>query len=334
MLLLAFILLILLLCTFGKEKGAQFSKDKTDFLKVFGAIGIVLHHLYLVLNLPMLQQFWYWGPIMVGLFFFVSGYGLAYSAENKRDYLKGLIKRRVLATILPPAIIAFFFFQVTRTAVYQQIPTIDVEGFICRGDYNTILPNSWFVFVILLLYVVFYISYKGVFQNRLRLALISVFILLYIFLLKYIGFDGCWYKTILAFWMGMIFYYSDWYKMSSRKFLQFVTSVSFLIVGLVALKFLPLHIDTSYILFAVFPLLFAIIISRVNVQKIVSNGLFKFLSSISYEIYLTHGIVIFLLKEISFVNNGIVVIALTFSLTIILAKMVNFLAKGVLAVVK
>ena len=334
MLLLALFLLTLLLCAFGKKDTVGFSKDKTDFLKVFSAVGIILHHLYLAFNLSLLHPFMYWGPIMVGLFFFISGYGLTFSVENKRNYLDGFIKKRVLVTLLPPAIIAFFLFQITRIVFYIQIPKIDIIGLVCRGDYNTILPNSWFVFVILLLYVVFYLSCKFIQPRKFRLAAILLFILLYVFLLKSVGFDGCWYKTILAFWMGMLFYYGEWEKMSLKCFLLFVVSMSVLIMGLVAMKFLPLHIDTSYILFAVFPLLFAVLISRVNVKKVTSSRCFVFLSSISYEMYLTHGIVIFLIKESGILSNDFAIIAWTFFLTMIMATLVNVASKRIQAVAK
>ena len=100
------------------------------------------------------------------------------------------------------------------------------------------------------------------------------------------------------------------------------------------MKFLPLHIDTSYILFAVFPLLFAVLISRVNVKKVTSSRCFVFLSSISYEMYLTHGIVIFLIKESGILSNDFAIIAWTFFLTMIMATLVNVASKRIQAVAK
>lgn len=335
MLLLAFFLLILLFWAFRYNDVFGFTKDKSDFLKVFGTMGIVLHHLYLVHILSLLHQFLYWGPIMVGIFFFVSGYGLAYSAENKNNYLNGFIKRRMLFSILSPAIIAFFLFQIIRILIHFQIPEIDIRGLISRGDYSTILPNSWFVFVILLLYVVFYFSCKFIKTWKLRLAAILLFILVYIFLLKSGGFDGCWYKTILAFWMGMLFYHGEWdKKLSFRNFILLVVFMSVVVMGLIAMKLLPLHIDTSYILFAFFPSLIAVLISRVDVKRVTYNRYFKFLSSISYEIYLTHGIVIFIIKETAILSNAFAIIAWTFIFTIILAKLVNAVSKWIQAAAK
>ena len=57
-------------------------KSRCDILKAILPFAIVLAHLSFYTHNPIIQNFRYSGPYVVGLFFFISGYGLEYKYHN------------------------------------------------------------------------------------------------------------------------------------------------------------------------------------------------------------------------------------------------------------
>ena len=80
------IIAILFLVGLKSQDYRPFDKDKVVVLKPFLALGIVLSHLssYSI----YLHDFQRWGSLIVGIFFFISGYGLSYSLHYKVGYIR------------------------------------------------------------------------------------------------------------------------------------------------------------------------------------------------------------------------------------------------------
>ena len=70
---------------------------------MLGHIGIVTGSIWLYPNRKA-------GILFVGVFFLLSGYGLMYSIENKKNYLKYFLYRKIQKLILP----AYFIFFVAE----------------------------------------------------------------------------------------------------------------------------------------------------------------------------------------------------------------------------
>mgnify|MGYP004507392855 CR=1 FL=1 len=90
--------------TIGKYKLYNFGIQESNALKGILALGVVLSHLqifclkphdYLIVNqFPVFAQ--------VGVFFFISGYGLVAAYQKKEmDYFHGFLKHRLSKVVLP-----------------------------------------------------------------------------------------------------------------------------------------------------------------------------------------------------------------------------------------
>lgn len=100
----SFSILVLLLVLFNDEKGTQ-TIEKSNILKAFFPYMIILHHVSHLTG--RIGDFYGAGPYGVGVFFFISGYGLEYKRTHGnldfRSYVKR-IKNVLLPLIIPVSI--------------------------------------------------------------------------------------------------------------------------------------------------------------------------------------------------------------------------------------
>ena len=124
--------------------------SQTGILKGIMALGIVLYHLAVQYNdnLIVLKPFKYLGFLFVGLFFFISGYGLTVSMLTKKDYFSSS-KKRFLKVIIP------FINAIIVYTIYYSL-----QGEILKQNIFFVVKYCWFIYEILALYIVFFITYK------------------------------------------------------------------------------------------------------------------------------------------------------------------------------
>lgn len=93
---------------------SNFSIEKTNLLKAVLPFGIIVHHLSFHAPQSVLYDFRFTGPYIVGLFFFMSGYGLEYQYHKGKIRAYGLfhrLKKLFVPFIIPTALyvcIVFF----------------------------------------------------------------------------------------------------------------------------------------------------------------------------------------------------------------------------------
>lgn len=92
------------------------SKVVTDCVKGYMCICVLIHHLYQYSGFfshsyfgHFLQMLGYWA---VGVFLFISGYGLMFSYTHKEGYLKTFFKKRFLPLYFSYAIMVILYFAV------------------------------------------------------------------------------------------------------------------------------------------------------------------------------------------------------------------------------
>ena len=259
-----------------------FSVSETRSIKGMCAVFILLSHLctYLGDTFKSLYAFKYVGAIMVAGFFFVSGYGLQYGLMNKKDYLRGFFKKRMLSIAVPYYIINIFYI-VTNHMDLRGI-LISLTGY-----------NLWFVMAIAIFYIGFYICGKLFVQRRVPIAM-TVFVLLYMVVMNRLGFGFWWYNSCLAFAAGI------WMCHGMKAFTEFFQKHFFLKTLLLALIFASSYAyycmranDRTFLLFALsvvsttsFPLLLAALSMKIQI----GNPILNFCGDMSLELYLTHAL--------------------------------------------
>lgn len=268
-------------------------KEKANALKGIAAVGVMLGHIT-----PLEQLFSISGCLFVGLFLFYSGYGLMVSVEREPNYLHGFFHKKLVQIYLPFVIAETVHTILTAVFAGNAVSLKSPESigrFLGIPLSNAIL---WYVWEILALYVVFACCHRLVKQKRIRVLIYGLSYILFCFLCVWKDVGNWWYLSTFAFLVGL--FVKDQEKLV-QKWLskQWFQSVSILVfIGIliayeiVMLKELTIAgISTGMIATAcsmVAVPLFVIVTAVVFERFSLKQGVFSFLASVSYDIYLWH----------------------------------------------
>lgn len=308
-----------------------FNKDIVTVLKPFLAFAIILHHLCVYQDVSYLHEFERWGPLVVGMFFFISGYGLSFNRlHNWGGYLKGFITRNILKKLFLPTACAFILnmFLNYHSNVY------DIEKHLFNPSGMTFFPNDWFIYALIFCYSIFYISntFKATAGRfTFQLALLCLFV---VFCAQN-GWHRNWWATPLAFLMGQIYYTYE------QKIIGLIAGIKMYIFCNVVLSafFASLfvlgivigsHVSTA-IVYSTLPVWVVICLTHIDLRTLAKNRIILFFGSISFEIYLLHGIIMDFLRDNTVFRQTVFLFA-TVALTVISAyvfrKIVSYIKMG------
>lgn len=320
-------ILALYLISFLPTDTISISKDRTATLKAIMAVLIVLHHLSLQ-GIPFLHTFHSWGAPIVSLFLFLSGYGLMKSLCMKGNvYLSDFFKHRIVKGIAIPFFIAWAIYRILNIV---SLPNIfkELEELIFDGV--TILPHSWFVFAILYFYVSFYISYKY-FNNKVSFWVLIALIILFELWCQYLNYDRCWYISALGFPTGILIG-----KYESEIIKRLKGSIGYYSVIPISLTITALcvyaKIEITYMLvYILIPIIFATLLFKLKFENLIRFKIIRYLSSISFEVYLSQGISMCILRG-SFLNlkSDYLYVTLTLLFTFVMATFIKLIRQSVL----
>lgn len=178
------------------------------YIKYFCALSVVVSHLCKLIYLgPAFSQFFDFGTYAVAIFFFLSGYGLSYSCIYKKNYLKNFLKRRLLKIFL-------IYFIATLLWVVICLPFVEINIYdlwrIC--SVYPILPYGWYFVVLMVLYLIFYLSMKWTYSS------VLIYIVLIVgYIVCFLSGIGEWiYMTSPCFALGI------WYAENEDRFSVFI----------------------------------------------------------------------------------------------------------------
>lgn len=147
--------------------------------------------------------FWF-GQAMVAMFLFYSGFGVMESIRIKgRGYVRTIPRNRVLSTL----------FRFDCAVLLYALVALTVRRKLSVGQFfqaligwKSIGNSNWYIFDILILYLITYVAFSLIRQEK--IALMAVFggcCLLILLLWKAGGKAIHWYDTVLCYWLGMVF---------------------------------------------------------------------------------------------------------------------------------
>lgn len=294
-------------------------------LKAALALMIVADHLALFYGVNALRPFIALGAPIVSIFFFISGFGLQSSYQQKGDaYLKGFFSRRIWKVLLP---------WLLATLLYGLLQWLSPQQWI-DGTKQTftqgipILPFSWYVLEILYFYVAFWCAYRffpGIWKGIVLLALV----ILFMFLTIRLHYGQGWWVSSLAFPAGIAFacYEKKVIALFERHPLSYWLTLSGLAI-LLCLSFIAGK-RISAIAFTVshvcIGLIVALVTERLPLEKL-NLKIISFIGLISYEIYLCQGIAMALLRGRWEIADDTLFVALVYVLTIALAWGIHLLS--------
>lgn len=195
-----------------------FSLGQSKAWQGFFAVMIMLHHVgqktcaswldWRWPRMPGLELFVPIGYYFVAFFLLCSGFGLYKSWKRKENYLQGFVKKRVL-----PLAVTFFVtdwvFILVRLALGEKMNLTRVIYYITGIQQPN--PNAWFVIALPIFYLMFYVCFRFIRKEGWAMSGTCMLVLLWVL-------AGCaidhndywfrgewWYNSALFFPVGLLF---------------------------------------------------------------------------------------------------------------------------------
>ena len=149
---------------------------------------------------------------VVALFLFYSGFGVMQSLQNKGTvYLQGYPRKRILTTLLnfDVAVLVFVLLNIIVgiSGFYSKIPGALIA-------WNSIGNSNWYIFVILVCYLCFFVSFRLTNNNLLSGMILLLLLVVVMIALSFVK-EYRWYNTILCFPAGV------WFSLMHGKIIKF-----------------------------------------------------------------------------------------------------------------
>lgn len=168
----------------------RLSPQRWVIFKNVAAILVVFSHCTKIMNIGIFNQTFDAGTYSVSLFLFLSGYGLTFSYQNKPNYLFKFLSQRFLKILIIYFVTTVFWIVIAK--LLGMNVSWSIGGLL--SIYPT-LPYGWFFVVLMILYIIFYISFKFINSAILIIAF-----------------------TVLWYIVGSIFHWGEWIYMSTPCF--------------------------------------------------------------------------------------------------------------------
>lgn len=268
----------------------------TTYLKALLPFFILVHHISTQLEQwwpndylwekKLISQFFPFGIYFVGLFFFVSGYGMMISLKNRGGYLTNFIHNRIKKVFLPFAFISIIGIASKCMLIPDYYFWPNCLQWLSEGGGQGFI--LWFPTVLTVFYIAFYLVFKHVRSLALASHLFALIIVLISFYFYIRGYGEWWWHSNICISIGV---YYALFEDSISKFFSRGVKAYYLALTIIILL---LNFGTVYgatftrLLNWVLPVWVvwtSYLIPNINEYKIIS-----FFSSISYEIFLVHTI--------------------------------------------
>lgn len=307
-----------------------FSKDYTTVLKGLCALIVIYVHINKDFSNPLQDAIGSFAYICVTLFFLVSAYGMMKSVEQKSDiYLKYFWRNRLVSLLIPCLMVNIVSFGIN---VINE----------CKSDFSVLYHLNSYVAVLLqwclLFYVVEWFRLKWFKECKLLTDFILIAGVVISSLYNYFFIDAevsaqsgwCFERMGLVYGILLYRYFDDFVAwMNKNRW----TKVSVLVIlggfsELAYLKFKLVYFYGAYLLKIILGLILLVLIFTSTSNRRFSNKINLWLGNISYEVYLSHGLVMGALYVWlhADVNSGFFIF-LTVMVTLVLSSCIHFMAK-------
>lgn len=302
-------------------------------IKGIASIFIMLGHF-----LPIGCSAWiaslFYGPVWVGVFFFLSGYGLKVKTMQDPNYLSGFVFGKLRKVWIPFAIAELVFF-FSRLILLRE--TLNVR-LILGSLIGAPLSNDilWYVVELLILEGVFWLLEKTQITKKSIPYFTSWTVSYFLFVLVSVLFDvgNWWYVSTSAFLMGLFFarYEKQCTVVLKKKWCKVFCMVATVILYCMTMALfkwqleiprIPTNMMITGLTMCLVPLFVICVAYLAELSKGKCRALL-FLGDISYEIYLYHIWVQFCFSRLLTEKLGNVIsLGITIVGSLIVAAVVN-----------
>lgn len=314
--------------------------QQTTSIKGIFAIIIVMSHMWGYTTFPLdtpdliiyRNIINHIGQLMVTMFFFYSGYGIAVSAEKKKDYYGTFFKTRIFKVLLHFNLALVFFAVMNHLLGIEYSQT---QYLTCWFGWGSIGNSNWFIFDTLVFYIIAFIALgiKEVTKTGIKIfaSVISVLCLFFIAVMYLVYGDFGenavhWYNTLLCFPVGVWYAaFKDKIDVLARKWYLWWPALA-----IMAVLFIELYsFRYFYHYYLLLSALFCIILTWVTMKVRFNNPILRWLGNHFFEIYIIQRIPITLIKHFGLNTNQFVYTALVVVGTLFCAWVFSLLLKVV-----
>ena len=305
---------ISLLVTTGDNK--TFDINRSKFLKAVLPYGVILGHISAfntqVFNVAII------GSFIVGVFFFISAYGLETKRLHGLILFNGLSARlsKLLLPLLIPALIYAAILYYQDKNVWQII----LENL---KAYQLVLPFTWFVIVLSVFYAIFYIA--SAFFDSTSNGRFLGFLTISICVFSAINFILFRETAAYTNFSSLCFPAGVFYKQHERQIVLFLQQKSHYLICLVLLLATGFLARINYLLPLTILIWSVLIIMLVTLINVKGGSILDFFSSISYEVYVCQGITFLFVSPRFGELPGMLHVIYIFVLTILIATVCHYL---------
>ena len=325
----------LFLVFFGAKPGFRANRVERDYLSKDNMVALrgamatqgILHHISQAAGFGKLSGIYgSYGYLAVGVFFFLSGYGLMTQHMSKPNYHKGFLFKR-LSSILIPYILAALLFIAAGFITGKPYTVSEIfSPYIKR---STFIPYAWYISVMVGFYIVFYVLML-ICKKRYRLIVVLGFVTAaaWIVTAYHFKYGAWWYNTVVLLPIGMLWAlnFESIRRWASRSY-----DSCFMVLPLFALslyirehvKNIPYHVATGCCA-ALFTLLVIFLLMKLRL----GNRAVNFLGKISLEIYLVQGLYIIVMHP--YIKNKIVFCITALALSIATGAALNYIDAAII----
>lgn len=279
--LLVYLLLILLGSQWKNVDDTEhfMNREYTNVLKGLCCILVVIVHVPSAYNNPLQQAVGGFSQVSVTFYFLFSAYGILESIKSKPDYLLHFWRNRLPSLLIPFAL----------SSMVKMLMGVEPGS-----------GGTYFVFVLLLFYVITYIAAKY-YSNRM-ICIVCVAVSIYSIMGSITGWLhwptqalGFCYGALLTQYLPMFSHWMKrryWFKLSAiTVFAAFFTFIYAVIEPAIS-EFASVILQNIMVLFLI------LWVFMITFRLKLGNFASKYLGSISYDIFLYHGLVQVLMKSL------------------------------------
>ncbi len=319
-------LLLLIIIASGTRVGKNnnyLSKSNTNSIKGIFVIVVFFSHFASYVDLyPRLYDVLFgtitiWiGQLMVVMFFFYSGYGIAHRViTTNGKYVDSFFQKRFLPTWIHFAVcVTLYLFLDILLGRINEYSFADV--ILSYTGWTNIGNSNWFMFVTFSLYafVIFsFMLFKG--RSIHGLVCLSVLTILLTILLSYVK-KSYWWNTLLCFPVGMWYRYLQdridrFFFLEHYGALLFCTS---LIFGMLWLADYMIGLNVGYIFLAIS---FSLFINTLTMRVSLENKTLQFFGNHVFSFYILQRIPLILFLD--YIENKYIYFSVCFGFTILIS---------------
>ena len=301
-------------------------------LKAILCLFVLMHHTINVKHELLNSVFSILGPLAVGGFFFLSGYGLIVNYKKYgKDYIKKLLFKRIPLSYLIVVIANTIYLPIYALTVSTNISFLNAITSILYISFSKhfIAFYSWIYFMtdLIIYYLLFalifiVIEYSKKIKNKIHIgAVVHFLILLSIYLIiSLIIRQPLSLRAAFCLSIGVII------GAFEEIMCDFILRFKLLIAGLITIIFVTLFLlyDIYIIEEQILPILFCLLLIVICTKVNINFKPLTYLGNISLYVYLSHGIFVKLFKHF-FVLSPFVLFLLVAVCSILLSSLIYIL---------